>query len=190
LRGDRRRRHIGRARPVPMPGRRRLYQVAVGCGGRSGGRADGRGTDSDVGLLAVTRRPLNAADRGAERARARARSRALEIRKAMAKFRPLRDRHVLDGNPATLAWLGAVRVPSRCARRRRAFRADGSDHRALSAHGHRRQAIVAARRADAAGRSAPQSAAVGLKQTRSSSDTRASSEKPYDPFRWRQTHPH
>ena len=96
----------------------------------------------DVGLLAVTSADrLNAGWTAAQRARERGLVHARShIERLLADLPP----HcgivtVLDGHPATLAWLGAVHGHRVAAARRRAFRPDRLDRRPLPALRHRRQ---------------------------------------------------
>ena len=96
----------------------------------------------DVGLLAVTSADrLNAGWTAAQRARERGLVHARShIERLLADVPP----HcgivtVIDGHPATLAWLGAVERPPHPRARRRAFRPDRLAGRALSALRHRRE---------------------------------------------------
>ena len=89
----------------------------------------------DVGLLAVTSADrLNAGWTAAQRARERGLARcALAISSGCWPTcrRDCGIVTVLDGHPATLAWLGAVARPPRAGARRRAFRPDRLDRRPL-----------------------------------------------------------
>ena len=119
----------------------------------------------DVGLLAVTSADrLNAGWTAAQRARERGLVHARShIERLLADVPP----HcgivsVLDGHPATLAWLGAVAGHRTRRFRRRAFRPDRFACRAIPALRHRRQRHRRRRAGDRARPAdpAPQGAAV------------------------------
>ena len=106
---DRRRRLLAAPAGAELPGGGRLYRRGR-AGGDRGGRADGgrparrRAAGGHLGRPSQRR-----LDRGAARARARPRACALAHRAPVGRrAAALRDVTVLDGHPATLAWLGAV----------------------------------------------------------------------------------
>ena len=108
----------------------------------------------DVGLLAVTSADrLNAGWTAAQRARERGLVHATShIERLLGEVPP----HcglvtVIDGHPATLAWLGSVIGPQDAFARRRAFRPDGHDFRSLSPLRHRRAGDPRRRPNDRAG---------------------------------------
>ena len=107
----------------------------------------------DVGLLAVTSADrLNAGWTAAQRARERGLSRReSHIERLLGDVPP----HcglvtVLDGHPATLAWLGSVDGPPHPLARRRAFRPDRHDPGPLPPFRHRRPGHHCRRRHDRA----------------------------------------
>ena len=118
------------------------YQRRGRARGDRGGRADGRGPPRCRPAGGHLGRPAQCRlDGGLPGARTRPGPCAIPYRAAVRRTcRAIAaSSRVIDGHPATLAWLGAVARPSRAPARRRAFRPDRLDRRPLPPLRHRRR---------------------------------------------------